>query len=176
MRDPLGSGSIRHAHRAALEIPNAGLALRPFGDDPLRNHSVPLAGGSSLIAGVGSTPVSGSQCLAGLPLDRRRLLGESGRRVRCTQALLHCRYVGDLRSFRSDGKGAIMISHRTKQLIGLCTCFWLLAVGYPSITQRQIVLVGCGLLNTRHDTRLGAVPPTKRGRRGCGGRRGDHIL
>jgi|SRR6202035_1138981 len=113
---------------------------------PRARNNAPLAGGSSLIAGVGSTPVSGSQCLAGLPLDRRRLLGKadmgadvakptvltrSGRRVRCTQALIHCRYVGDLRSFRSDGKGAIMISHRTKQLIGLCSCFWLLAVGSP---------------------------------------------
>ncbi len=29
---------------------------------------------------------------------------------------------------------------------------------------RPIVLAGCGLLNTRRDTRLGALPPTKRGR------------
>ena len=38
------------------------------------------------------------------------------------------------------------------------------ALGGVSNT-RPIVLASCGLLNTRHDTRLGALPPTKRGRR-----------
>src|SRR5580658_634978 len=38
------------------------------------------------------------------------------------------------------------------------------ALGGVSNT-RPIVLAGCGLLNTRPDTRLGALPPTKRGRR-----------
>ena len=41
---PSGPGSIRYAHRAAAEIPTAGLASRPFGADPVApGTTVPTA-------------------------------------------------------------------------------------------------------------------------------------
>jgi len=42
----LRPGSTRSAHRAAVEIPYAGLASRPLGDDPSRLYRPPRRGQS----------------------------------------------------------------------------------------------------------------------------------